>query len=47
MTGTASFDGERITGENRTAQIVRAEAGATLFVDASTVSGDITVSHTL
>ncbi len=47
VTGTASFDGERITGENRTAQIVRAEGGATLFVDASTVSGDVTVSHTL
>lgn len=47
VTGTASFDGERITAESRTAQIVRAEPGAALFVDASTVSGDITVSHTL
>ncbi|ACZ20902.1 hypothetical protein Sked_09520 [Sanguibacter keddieii DSM 10542] len=47
VTGTASFDGERIKGESRTAQITRDEPGATLFVDASTVSGDITVSHTL
>lgn len=47
VTGTVSFDGERITAESRTAQVVRAEPGATLFVDAGTVSGDITVSHTL